>query len=132
MRVHTKRTAGVLAAVGVVVTILVGFAGPAAAGTNLRVRTTDADPGGEGYFKAHGDVVRACDIQGDGYGVFVGLDVGSRSRVPEVIVFDDNGSGNGCQSTGASWIAEGTTVRLQVCLNKSGNQFCSAWKRGTA
>lgn len=123
--VAEKKKLYVGAAIGVVLTVLVGLAGPAAAGTNARVRTTDADPGGEGYFQHYGDVVKACDIQADGYGVYARI--WTSSDIYEVR--DRDGANGNCASRSYSEIAEGARVGLEVCLTTNGGanlHFCSS------
>jgi hypothetical protein len=49
------------------------------AGENARARTTDANPGGEAYWIANGDTLKACDIQHDGWGAYAEADTVTRA-----------------------------------------------------
>ena len=109
---------------------LIGLADPAVAGTNVRARTRDADPGGEASFRHSGDKLHVCDIQTDGYKAIAALKY--NGHVVQVL---EDGSTNGrCESLSNGWIPEGSRVRIQVCLIRGSGptRFCSAWKSATA
>jgi hypothetical protein len=125
-----RRTRRRTVAAAIACVVLLGLADPAVAGTNARVRTRDADPGGEAYFRNSGDKLLVCDLQTDGYKAIAGLEYDG--HVVQVL---DDGSTNGrCESLSNGWIPEGSRVRIQVCLIRGSgpNRFCSAWKSATA
>jgi hypothetical protein len=106
-----------------------------AAKGDVRVATSDADPGGEAYFlhTKSGLVLKACDIQKDGHSAWAYASYGKKF---ENTTGDVNGSGNSCASRRIS-ATPGRTVYVRVCLTDRDNganvtAYCSAWKRGRA
>ena len=111
------------------------LAAPAlAAKGDVRVATSDANPGGEAYLlhTKSGLVLKACDIQRDGHSAWAYASYGKKY---ENTTGDVNGSGNSCESRRIS-ATQGRTVYVRVCLaDRDGDnvlKHCSAWKKGRA
>ncbi|MGH8794245.1 MAG: hypothetical protein ACRDXX_16560 [Stackebrandtia sp.] len=61
-----------LAASAIAVVMSFALASPAYAADEA-MNTDDGDPGGRVEFTAHGDVVKLCDMEADGYSVSLGI-----------------------------------------------------------
>jgi hypothetical protein len=115
-------------------TILLGAQAALAATGDVRVRTTDPDPGGEAYFlhKGKGLTLKACDIQKDGVSVFA---YASYHKRLDNQVSDHDGANGNCLGRSIQ-AAKGRTVYVKVCLVDQDQEnvlgYCSAWKRGRA
>jgi hypothetical protein len=116
--------------------MIVGTAAPAAAGENARVRTTDANPGGEAYWIANGDTLKVCDIQHDGWGAYAEARhfIDRRTGLFELTWADDGGDA-GCDTKKFSQ-KERNDVDIRVCLERPSKgqtfRFCSRWKDAEA
>jgi hypothetical protein len=130
MTTARKLVAGALAAATV---LIVAQAAIAATG-DVRVRTTDPDPGGEAYFlhTGKGLSLKACDIQKDGVSVFA---YASYHKRLDNQVSDHDGANGNCLGRSIQ-ASEGRTVWVKVCLVDQDEEnvlgFCSRWKRGKA
>ncbi|MFE7891443.1 MULTISPECIES: hypothetical protein [unclassified Streptomyces] len=131
MKSRTKAALHALAAAGAAVVLA---AGPASAGTDISVHTTDPWQSGTAGFKANGDSVTVCDNRADGMRatavfVYTGAHISERVKIS-----DTNGSGNSC-ATKAFDIPEGNRVLLSVCVQNGADgalKYCSDSKEGKA
>lgn len=95
--------------------------------------TDDAAPGGRVRFETDGDIVELCDIEADGYAVYLSVydDTAKRSQYTYTI----GGEGR-CQTFRASLggkydLPEKHTFRFRICLVRDGkNSYCddAYWK----
>jgi hypothetical protein len=97
----------------------------ALAGTNLRdIRTTDANPGGKGYFLHRGGklVLGACDIQPDGHGVntYASYVSGFQPLVRNGFVRDGDNANNGPCHEQVIQAKAGRIIYVMVCLQDRG------------
>jgi hypothetical protein len=116
-----------------VASLLVAAPALAAKG-DVRVSTTDSDPGGEAYM-VHEDgevVLKACDIQKDGHSVWA---YASYHKYLQNTTADTNGANNGCHANPLK-VSKGRRVYVKVCLADQGGAnvrvHCSGWKKGRA
>jgi hypothetical protein len=114
--------------------LMVAATAALAAKGDVRVATTDADPGGEAYFlhTSKGLRLKACDIQKDGHSAWA---YASYSKQLQNVTGDVNGSHNSCESNPIK-ATKGRTVYVKVCLADTDGEnvlkFCSPWKKGRA
>ncbi|MFE9168440.1 hypothetical protein ACFYNZ_02750 [Streptomyces kebangsaanensis] len=130
MTFHAKTVMGALLAGAAAVMFA---AGPAAAGTDVYVDTTDPFNGGAAGFVADGEIFTVCDNRADGMrasGHIGWIDSKASHWVP---LEDANGANNSCARKDLS-IGEGITVTVEICLKDGANgtpKYC-ATKRGKA
>ncbi|WP_143204113.1 hypothetical protein [Streptomyces kebangsaanensis] len=130
MTFHAKTVMGALLAGAAAVMFA---AGPAAAGTDVYVDTTDPFNGGAAGFVADGEIFTVCDNRADGMrasGHIGWIDSKASHWVP---LEDANGANNSCARKNLS-IGEGITVTVEICLKDGANgtpKYC-ATKRGKA
>jgi hypothetical protein len=128
-----SKTRTTLIAALALASLLVAVPALAAKG-DVRVATSDADPGGEAYFlhTKSGLVLKACDIQRDVHSAWAYASYGKKF---ENTTGDVSGSGNSCESRRIQ-ATSGRTVYVRVCLaDRDGDnvlKHCSPWKRGRA
>lgn len=125
MRLKTRSSAVIAVAFA---GLLIAAAPAQAAGKDIPYTyTNDDNPGGKATFLWDGDGLVVCDEQTDGYGVIATL-YNSSGKVLKSV--RDAGHDSTCYRNSDD-IADGTGVRLTVCLYKGGiyNYFCrtSAW-----
>ncbi|WUI03993.1 hypothetical protein OHR68_20085 [Spirillospora sp. NBC_00431] len=107
--------------------ITAAFAPAASAAPTYKMHTDDGNPGGRVTFQPNGDVVELCDIEADGWAVF--LDVNNYTKDKNEYDYRIGGNGR-CQTFRASLgqpynLAEGDTFRFKICLQKgSKRDFC--------
>ncbi|GAB2773868.1 hypothetical protein GCM10027073_03220 [Streptomyces chlorus] len=129
----TLRVKPVMGALLAGATAVLFAAGPAAAGTDVYVDTTDPFNGGAAGFVAEGEIFTVCDNRADGMrasGHIGWLDSKASHWVP---LEDADGAGNACGRKNLS-IGEGITVTVEICLKDGANgtpKYC-ATKRGKA
>ncbi|MBN0043919.1 hypothetical protein JS756_07300 [Streptomyces actuosus] len=130
MTFGAKALGGALAA-GAAAVILA--AGPAAAGTDVYVDTTDPWNSAAAGFHAYGEIFTVCDNRADGMrasGHIGWLDSKASHWVP---LEDANGANNSCARLDLE-IPEGKTVTVEICVKdgaKGTPKYC-AIKRGVA
>lgn len=97
------------------------LSGTAWAGTDAAVDVYCPQPfcnveyAGTGYFDEYGDRIKACDMNDDGLGVEVKLDIGRDGDYERVV--DTRGHASVyCSPWRTGNIAEGTRVTIRVCL----------------
>jgi hypothetical protein len=123
-----------IAALGVIAMLLAAQAVYAAKG-DVRVATSDPNPGGEAYLLHTDDglVLRACDIQKDDDSVWAYASY--FKRINENTVADVNGKKGQCPEEKIR-ATKGRSVYVKVCLADRDHEnvlgFCSPWKRGRA
>jgi hypothetical protein len=97
---------------------------PASAGTSIGwTKTTDAAPGGEAKFTNNGDIITVCDVESDGWGVYVAV----KSLSGKYWGYATDGGNDGrCQVKSFSKIPEGEKVRFEICLSKTNSyaEYC--------
>ncbi|SBW17399.1 hypothetical protein FDG2_0202 [Candidatus Protofrankia californiensis] len=86
------------------------------------MHTDGGDPGGRVTFQPDGDVVNLCDIEADGWAVY--LKVTDLTAGKEKYHYTIGGVGR-CQTFRASLggpydLAEGHVIRFTICLDKDG------------
>ncbi|MEU3446679.1 hypothetical protein AB0H29_05535 [Streptomyces thermolilacinus] len=109
-------------------------AGPASAGTNVHVHTTDPWHAGEAGFLASNNSVTVCDNRADGMRATATFVYTSATSSQRVKISDADGAGNGCVTKKFS-IPEGNRVLLWVCIQDGANgalKNCSKDKEGRA
>jgi hypothetical protein len=84
--------------------------------------TDDSDPGGRVQFEAYGDVMRLCDIEADGYAVYLEVwDYTSQTYKYDYTIGGDGRCIELRASLGAPYnLAEGHVFRVSVALAKDG------------
>jgi hypothetical protein len=89
--------------------------------------TDDGDPGGRVRFETDGDVVELCDIEADGYAVYLSV----YDNTSHTFKYSYTIGGNGrCQTLRASLggnydLAEGHVFRFRICLARDNNySYC--------
>lgn len=130
MKFRAKTLGGALLAGSAAVMIA---SGPAAAGTDIYVNTTDPYNSAAAGFKAYGEVFTVCDNRSDGKRASAHIGWVGSSASYWIKLEDTNGAGNSCARKDLS-IAEGETVTVKICIKDGANgaeQYC-ATKRGTA
>jgi hypothetical protein len=100
---------------------------PAASAATYTMHTDDGDPGGRVSFQTDGDAVELCDIEADGWAVYLKVTDVTQNKFK----YDYRIGGDGrCQtfraSLGAPYnLKEGDVIRFTICLNKDGrNAYC--------
>ncbi|MFF7736700.1 hypothetical protein [Streptomyces sp. NPDC007984] len=108
-------------------------AGPAAAGTDVYVDTTDPFNSAAAGFKAEGEVFTVCDNRADSKrasGRIIWIDSNGSHAVP---LDDANGAGNSCGRKDLS-IGEGISVTVEICIRngaRGDKEYCAS-KNGKA
>ncbi|MFI8087565.1 hypothetical protein ACIF9R_04490 [Streptomyces sp. NPDC086080] len=128
---HFRTALCALVAAGAAVTLATG---PAHAGTNISVHTSDPWQSGTAGFQADGEKVTVCDNRGDGMRATAIFTYTASTGSKQVRVSDTNGSGNGCATKDFA-IPEGNRVLLQVCVQDGAQgalRHCSTTKEGKA
>jgi hypothetical protein len=99
------------------------MSGTAWAGTDAVVNLyhSDGRTAGNGHFQANGDRIRACDVDPDGLGIEVVLDIG-RDGTYERMADTRGHPSIYCSPWATGNIAEGTPIRIQVC-GVTGNEW---------
>ncbi|MFC8220237.1 hypothetical protein ACFUTY_18950 [Streptomyces sp. NPDC057362] len=108
-------------------------AGPASAGTDIYVDTTDPFNSAAAGFTAYGEVFTVCDNRSDGKRASAHISWIGSSASYWIPLEDANGSGNSCARKDLS-IPEGESVTVQICVKDGANgtpQYC-ATKHGVA
>ncbi|MFD5556323.1 hypothetical protein ACFWIA_21095 [Streptomyces sp. NPDC127068] len=108
-------------------------AGPAAAGTDVYVNTTDPFNGGAAGFAHNGDVFTVCDNRSDGLRASGHIGWQTPEMSYWIPLEDANGSGNPCARSDPE-IPEGKRVTVQICLKDgaAGTPRYCATEHGTA
>ncbi|KUO23013.1 hypothetical protein [Streptomyces dysideae] len=109
-------------------------AGPAVAGTDIYVDTTDPFSGGAAGFKADGEIYTVCDNRSDGMRASAHIGWIDSSASHWIKLEDTNGSGNACARMNLE-IAEGESVAIEVCLKNGANgtpKYCATDRSGKA
>ncbi|GAA3755853.1 hypothetical protein GCM10022225_46050 [Plantactinospora mayteni] len=120
----SRRILSGLAAAALAAAASLTFAAPASAATwDEWMYTDDADPGGVVRFRADGDVVQLCDIEADGWKVY--LDVDDNTQSLHKYELSVGGNGN-CIETRASFgspydLREGNVFRFTIWLDNDDN-----------
>lgn len=125
MGISWKR--GALVSAGIVCTTVIVAAPPASAiDWDHRVYTNDSDPGGVVYFEEHGDIVRVCDIEADGYAVRVETHHIGRTRWGYTL--QRGGVGN-CRQVDANYynLPENEYIDFEITLVKDGREGYRNW-----
>ncbi|MFF2020418.1 hypothetical protein ACFVW2_01200 [Streptomyces sp. NPDC058171] len=102
-------------------------AGPAVAGTDVYVDTTDPFNGGAAGFASNGDIFTVCDNRSDGLRASGHIGWSTPQQSYWIPLEDANGSGNPCARTDLS-IAAGKRVTVQICLKDGAAgtpQYCA-------
>ncbi|MFJ7177763.1 hypothetical protein ACIQXA_15495 [Streptomyces massasporeus] len=130
MKIRAKSLSGALIA-GAAATMFA--AGPAAAGTDVYVDTTDPFNSAAAGFKADGEIFTVCDNRADGKRASGHIGWLSPKASYWVPLEDTNGANNSCARKNLD-IAEGTTVTVQICVQDgaNGDPKSCAIKRGKA
>ncbi|MEU2913173.1 hypothetical protein ACWCQ0_07395 [Streptomyces massasporeus] len=107
--------------------------GPAAAGTDAQVDTTDPFNSAAAGFKADGEVFTVCDNRADGKpasGRIIWTDSNGSHAIPPD---DANGAANSCARNDLP-IGEGISVTVEICIRNGarGDQEYCASKNGKA
>ncbi|MFD8297494.1 hypothetical protein ACFV13_14860 [Streptomyces bauhiniae] len=124
MQARTKAAFGALAS-GVAAVLFA--AGPAAAGTDVYVDTTDPFSGGAAGFASYGETFTVCDNRADGLRASGHIGWTDSSASHYAPLEDANGSGNSCAKKDLS-IGEGISVTVQICLKDGANgdpKYCA-------
>ncbi|WP_225822449.1 hypothetical protein [Streptomyces naphthomycinicus] len=130
MRLRTMSVAGSFATAAAA---MLFAAGPASAGTDVYVDTTDPWNAAAAGFASDGEVFTVCDNRSDGLraGGHIGWTDSSASHwVP---LEDTNGAGNSCARKDLS-IGEGIKVTVEICVKDGADgdpKYC-ATKSGKA
>ncbi|MGW4868578.1 hypothetical protein [Streptomyces chartreusis] len=125
MKIRAKSVSGAIIA-GAAATLFA--AGPAAAGTDVYVDTTDPFNSAAAGFKSDGDIFTVCDNRADGMrasGRIIWIDSSASHAVP---LEDTNGSGNSCARKDLS-ISNGITVTVEICVRNGADgdkKYCAS------
>ncbi|EIV92240.1 hypothetical protein [Frankia sp. QA3] len=117
------RRAVAVAGMCTAVTVGAAVTAPGAfAATTYTMHTNDGDPGGRVTFQPDGDVVTLCDIESDGWAVY--LKVTDKTAGKDEYHYTIGGNGN-CQtfrkSLGEPYdLDEGHVIHFKICLDKDG------------
>ncbi|KUL25280.1 hypothetical protein ADL12_35470 [Streptomyces regalis] len=109
-------------------------AGPAVAGTDSYVNTTDPFNGGAAGFVANGEIFTVCDNRSDGMRASAHIGWIDSSASHWIKLEDANGSGNSCAKLNLA-IGEGEAVTIEVCLKDGANgtpRYCATDRSGRA
>jgi hypothetical protein len=101
-------------------TAVILAAGPAIAGTDVYVDTTDPFNSGAAGFHAEGELFTVCDNRADGMrasGHIGWTDSAASHWVP---LEDTNGANNSCATKNLA-IGEGITVTVEICVKDGAN-----------
>jgi hypothetical protein len=100
---------------------------PAASAASYTMHTDDGDPGGRVKFETDGDVVTLCDIEADGWGVYLNV----RDQTQNIFKYQYTIGGDGnCQTFRASLggaydLRENSVITFKICLRKDGDDsYC--------
>ncbi|MFJ9538047.1 hypothetical protein ACIRPX_12385 [Streptomyces sp. NPDC101225] len=129
MTLRAKILGGTLAAGAAIVFA----AGPATAGTDVYVDTTDPFNSAAAGFKAYGEIFTVCDNRADGMRASGHIGWTDSSASHWVPLEDTNGANNSCARKDLS-IGEGIPVTVQICVKNGANgdpKYC-AIKHGKA
>ncbi|MFG3690280.1 hypothetical protein [Micromonospora sp. NPDC047740] len=121
----SRRILSGLAAAALAAAASLTFAAPASAATwDHWMYTDDADPGGIVRFRADGDVVQLCDIEADGWKVYMTVSDWTQNNLHKYNL-SVGGNGN-CIEARASFgspydLREGNVFRFAIWLDKDGS-----------
>ncbi|MFF9404396.1 hypothetical protein ACF1B0_02510 [Streptomyces anandii] len=130
MKTHAKALSGAVIAGAAAVMFA---AGPAAAGTDVYVDTTDPWNSAAAGFAADGELFTVCDNRADGMRASGHIGWTDSSASHWVPLEDTNGANNSCARKDLS-IGEGIAVTVQICVKDGADgdpEYC-ATKRGKA
>ncbi|MCT7355968.1 hypothetical protein N4P33_28015 [Streptomyces sp. 15-116A] len=116
----TSRTKTVMGSLLAGAAAVLFAAGPAAAGTDVYVDTTDPFNSAAAGFKADDEIFTVCDNRADGMrasGRIGWIDSKASHWIP---LEDANGSGNSCARKNLE-IPEGEKVTVQICVRNGAN-----------
>jgi len=131
-----KKIAARIAVVFTALLMSFAIAGPAMAADN-EMKTDDGDPGGRVQVSWYGDIVTICDIEADGWGVYLSVTDVSQNLFKYSFWVGGNGNctTNRASEGGTHDLREQNYFEFKICLRKADEggvnlSYCdySTWK----
>ncbi|MEV1009456.1 hypothetical protein [Streptomyces sp. NPDC049881] len=88
-----------------------------------QLHTNDGDPGGRLRFEAYGDIVEVCDIEADGWAVYVDVWDPSGMRIIDSISVGGNGNCVTHRASNGHNLTEGAVYPFSLGLHKNHEIF---------